>query len=356
MTMNKTTISLLCMILLLIAPAAAQQPKTSRPIERIAFGSCADQEKPQPIWAAIRAAKPDILLSLGDLVYVNRGGEDHAARLAAYRKLAANADFSALRDQIPFLATWDDGELGINDGGANFPRLEDFRKDFLDFLGEPPDSARRKSGGVYDARIFGPPGKSVQVILLDTRSFRSPLKRGSFPPDGGRYVPDAHPQKTMLGEAQWKWLEEQLRVPATIRLIISSIQVVPEEQRWESWSNFPHERKRLFDLIRAAKVTGAIFLSGDRHLAELSVVDGGAGYPFFDLTSSGWNVARIRQMPHEPNRHRVVTVQWTDNFGMIEIDWTPPDPQLALQIRGAGGEIVFQRKLALSLLQPGALK
>jgi alkaline phosphatase D len=30
----------------------------------------------------------------------------------------------------------------------------------------------------------------------------------------------------MLGEEQWKWLEEQLQVPADIRIIASSIQML----------------------------------------------------------------------------------------------------------------------------------
>jgi alkaline phosphatase D len=341
-------------LFLLLTMMGTAGPPPERPLARIAFGSCADQDKPQPIWKHVAATEPGLFLAIGDIVYVNRGGEDAAARRAAYAKLAANRDFSALRRSIPFLFTWDDGELGQNDGGADFPHLEEFRQDFLTFAGEPADTPRRRSGGVYQARIFGPPGRRVQVILLDTRSFRSPLKRAQFPPDAGRYLPEDDPAKTILGEAQWKWLGEQLREPAEVRLIASSIQVVPEEHHWESWANLPHERKRLFALIRNTKASGVIFLSGDRHFAELSVTDGGAGYPLFDLTSSGLNVARIRNMPHEPNRHRVATIQWTDNFGLVEIHWNRPDPAIALQIRGSAGEVVFQRKLALSLLQPGA--
>ena len=51
--------------------------------------------------------------------------------------------------------------------------------------------------------IIGPPGMRVQIILLDLRWFRSPLKvtdqRGA--PGKERYVPDPDPAKTMLGAA-----------------------------------------------------------------------------------------------------------------------------------------------------------
>ncbi|MGC1242389.1 MAG: hypothetical protein WA874_12410 [Chryseosolibacter sp.] len=55
---------------------------------------------------------------------------------------------------------------------------------------------------------------------------------------------------TLLGEDQWKWLEEELRSSgAAINIINSSIQVLPEEHHFEKWANFPAERKKLLDLI-----------------------------------------------------------------------------------------------------------
>jgi len=196
----------------------------------------------------------------------------------------------------------------------------------------------------------------VQVILLDTRSFRSPLRCGDFAPDQGRYLPDPDPRKTMLGEAQWAWLEQQLKVAAEIRLLASSIQVIPEDHAWEKWANLPHERERLLAMIRRNRTSGVLFLSGDRHLAELSMMDAGVGYPLYDLTSSGLNVARKAWRPYEPNRHRVGTMNWGDNFGVVKIDWDRADPQISLQIRSVDGDITIQRKIFLSTLQPGLIR
>jgi alkaline phosphatase D len=93
----------------------------------------------------------------------------------------------------------------------------------------------------------------------------------------GPYVPNPDPSKTILGEDQWRWLAEPLKVPAEVRLLVSSIQVVAEDHGWEKWMNFPHERERLFTLICDAGAEGLIVLSGDRHLAELSMMDAGLG-------------------------------------------------------------------------------
>jgi alkaline phosphatase D len=188
--------------------------------------------------------------------------------------------------------------------------------------------------------------------MLDTRYFRSPLKRKTHANRGeGPYEPNPDPAATILGNDQWRWLEEQLRQPALVRLIASSIQVVAEDHGWEKWMNMPHERERLYRLIRETGAEGVLFVSGDRHLAELSVMDGGAGYPFFDLTSSGLNQGAKSWRPLEVNRHRLATMNWGDNFGVIAIDWNRPDPVITLQIRDVHGDVFLAQSVNLSTLK-----
>ncbi len=337
---------------LLAVLGAATLPRSpaaepGQPLARIAFGSCASQERPQPIWDAVVAAKPDLFVFLGDNIY---GDTDNPEVLKAkYAQLAAVPGYQKLLATCPVIATWDDHDYGVNDGGADFPAKAESQKVFLDFFRDPPDSPRRHRQGVYGGWVFGPPGKRVQVILLDTRYFRSPLKKA-----GRGYGPNADPAATILGDDQWKWLEEQLKVPAELRLIGSSIQVLAEDHASEKWMNFPRERDRLFQLLRDTKAAGVVLLSGDRHFGELSQVDAGLGYPLFDLTSSGLNMASKRWRPAEPNRHRVGAMPAGDNFGLVAIDWDRTPPRVALQLRDVDGDVTLQQKLDLTLLQPSA--
>lgn len=323
------------------------------PIQRIAFGSCAKQDRPQPIWEAIVAAEPELFLFTGDNIYADT--EDIAEMQAKYEQLAAVPGFAKLRSTCPILATWDDHDYGRNDAGGEFTAKVESQRLFMDFFGEPPDSPRRRSPGVYDARVFGPDGRRVQVILLDTRYFRSPLKTGERAPAGsgrpGRYVANNDPDATILGAEQWKWLEKQLRVPAELRIIVSSIQAVAEEHRFEKWMNIPHERARLFQLIRDTRAEGVLLVSGDRHIAELSRMDAGIGYTLLDLTSSGLN--QTSGFYNEINRHRHGAVYRAPNFGLITIDWDQPDPQITLEIRAEDGEIAIWYALKLSALRRG---
>lgn len=342
--------------LLALAPAlAAGAAAAETPLHRIAFGSCAAQDQPQPIWSSIIAARPDLFIFLGDNIYGDT--EDMEVMRAKYALLAAQPGYQRLLRTCPVLATWDDHDYGLNDGGSDYPRRRESQQVFLDFFNEPANSPRRRREGIYSSYLFGPPERSVQVLLLDTRYHRSPLVRRPRSQRGsGPYTGNPDPAATILGPEQWKWLESELVKPAALRIIASSIQVVPEDHGWEKWMNFPHERERLFKLIRTSGAGGVLFISGDRHLAELSMMDGGAGYPFYDLTSSALNRSSQVWRPYEENRHRVGTMNWGDNFGLIDIDWSLRDPEIRLQIRDLEGEIAISRRIYLSTIRPAGTK
>lgn len=337
------------------APRVDSLVETSDVIERVSFGSCAEQDKDQPIWDRIIETRPNLFLFIGDNIYADT--EDMNVMRVKYAQLASKPGYRRLSKSVPIMATWDDHDYGVNDGGADFPKKEQSRQIFFDFFGEPADSPRRKHEGVYDARIFGPIGRRLQIIVLDTRYNRTKLMRRTPPdPNQSRYYPNTDEGATLLGEAQWKWLEKQLKQPAEFRLIASSIQFVAEDSGAEKWMNIPAERGRMLNLLRTTRASGVFFISGDRHLAELSMMDGGVGYPLYDLTSSGLNLGSKQWRPYEVNRHRVSTMNWGDNFGVIEIDWKRADPTISLQVRDADGDINIQRKIFLSTLQPGVIK
>jgi alkaline phosphatase D len=326
----------------------------AEPLRRIAFGSCAQQDAPQPIWDAVLAADPQLFLFLGDNIYGDT--TDMAVLRAKYRMLAAQPGFRRLRQRVPVLAVWDDHDYGANDAGAEYPMKAASQRAFLDFFGVPGDSPRRRRPGVYDARVFGPPGRRVQVILLDLRYFRSPLRRQDVGAERralgyGPYVPNAAPGATMLGAAQWRWLARQLAVPAEVRLIASSVQVVASEHGWEGWGQLPGERRRLFDVIRAARADGVLFLSGDVHWGELSRSDEGP-YPLYDFTSSALN-QEWPQALNLPNARRVGAVVYPyPNFGTVEIEWGESDPAVRLRLHAErGGAPVLAHELRLSELR-----
>jgi alkaline phosphatase D len=336
----------------LALPASA----ADKPVTRIAFGSCADQDKPCPIWQAVRDAKPDVLVLLGDTIYADL---DKSVKVtpalikAKYDALAAVEPFRKLRAATPVLATWDDHDYGKNDGDATWPLKDEAQTILLDFLGVPADSPRRSRKGVYHAEVFGPPGRRVQVIVLDGRYHRSPIEKAKFDPKvrTAPYVPNPDPAATFLGAEQWTWLEEQLKQPAELRLIGSGVQVLADEHPFEKWANIPHERERLFKLLKDTRANGVVILSGDRHHAELSVATGLIDYPLYDVTASGFNQATLSWRPPEKNRHRVAAVPYGNHFGLVTVDWSSPtSPRVSLQLRDEEGEVLVRHNIRLGML------
>jgi alkaline phosphatase D len=241
--------------------------------------------------------------------------------------------------------------FGKDDGGADFHGKAEAQRIFLDFWQIPPSDPRHSRPGLYHAETLGPPGQRIQVILLDTRYFRSPLRPTDQPgaPGKERYIPDDDPAKTILGEAQWAWLAERLREPAELRLIVSSIQVVVEGHGWERWGNFPRERQRLYDLIRDTGANGVVFLSGDRHIGALYRQTDGVPYPLIEITSSGIN--QVFPANREAGPNRIGAVFGAANFGTIDVDWW--EGSVTLSIRGMNGEPVRRLSVALQDLRPG---
>jgi alkaline phosphatase D len=319
-----------------LAGCAAPQSASndSLPLRRLAFASCIDQNAPQPLWDTVLADRPDLFVFGGDNVYCEMPYSLANLR-RAYAKAAESEGMGRLRRSVPHMAIWDDHDYGSNDGGAEFPFKSESKAEFLDFWNIPADDPRRSREGLYSARVFGPAGQRVQVILLDARWFRSPWKvtdqRNA--PGKERYVPDADPGKTVLGAAQWRWLEEQLVQPAEVRIIVSGIQVVVEGHGWERWGNFPLERQRLYRLIAKTRANGVIFLSGDRHIGALYRENAGTPYPCYEMTSSG--VTHPWRAANEAGPNRLSELFTELHFGTVEIDWQARALQLAVKdIRG----------------------
>lgn len=324
----------------------AKQP----PIQKVVVGSCARQDRPAPVWDAMDQAKPDAVILLGDNIYGDT--RDPEILRSKYQRLVDNPSFKRLRQGRPLMATWDDHDYGENDAGEEYPLKDQSKKIFLEFLGAGEADPRSSRPGIHQSWIMGPPGKRVQFILLDTRWNRTPLakKEGRK----GEYATSDDPKATFLGGDQWAWLEKELAREAEIRLICSSIQVIPEEHPFEKWANFPKERERLLALLQKTNANGVVLLSGDRHLGEISCLSsrsGAVGYPLFELTASGINQGSPKFRVVEPNRHRFAAMPWGNHFGVVRMDWEKPDPEIRLELRDDAGGIVVSSRFSLSNLQ-----
>jgi alkaline phosphatase D len=309
-----------------VAPPADNGPV----IQRIGFGSCNDMTRPQTFWPNIVAKQPQVFLFLGDNAYLDYGD--------TYEKLGAEPGFKSLIAIAKPLAIWDDHDFGMNDGGSSFAGKDSYKKKFIDFWGGlgavPASSPRRTRAGNYDATILGPVGRQVQFIMLDNRYFKT-----------------AEPSGTVLGDAQWQWLADQLRQPADLRVIMSGFQALGSSTSSEGWGEYPAEQQHLLDVIKASQARGVVIVSGDKHYAEISRRDGAVGYPLYDFTSS--SLSASNSYAPEPNVYRDTPTAATQNhnFGLLTIDWATAGRPLTVQIFDANtGSVLLSKALSLATL------
>lgn len=287
-------------------------------INSIAFGSCNHSHLPQPMWSVIDSHQPDLFIWTGDVVYADTTSVIQMKR--KYKQQLSRPAYKEFRDKFPVIGVWDDHDFGINNGGKSNPIKAQGQQMFLDFLDEPKDSKRRQQEGIYAAYTYGSAGKSVKVILLDTRYHRDR-------PGSGR--------ADMLGRAQWLWLEDEIKnSKATVNIIVSGVSVLSRQMPFaEEWNDFKWARIRLFNMIENYQLPGVLFLVGDRHFSS-HLKESVKGRVYHEFMSSG--------LTHYMNRKRVAqifeyyygeeTSYFGLNFSLLDFHWDRKPLQLTFRV------------------------
>lgn len=301
----------------------------------IAFGSCNKASLPNLLWDDIQRTNPDVWIWGGDNIYADT--DDMQKLKSMYSEQKSIPGYKKLMNTTDVIGTWDDHDYGLNDGGTEFLAKKESQQAFLDFMDVASDSPRRQQEGIYASHEYRKAEGSIKVIVLDTRYFRTALTPDTETKK--RIKPNAYGEGTVLGNAQWTWLENELAVSdADFNVIVSSIQFLSNEHGFECWGNFPHEVDRLKRTIVDSRAKGVLILSGDRHISEISSTEvDGLAYPLIDFTSSGLTHA-YRSFTSEPNPFRVGKVVSTESFGVVRLDLK--NKTAVLKMLGDNGEVL----------------
>ncbi len=285
----------------------APAPDAPNDTFRFGFASCSNYE--HGYFSAYRHLAddaPDVVLFLGDYIYEGaaRSGTDHvrahsggkAARsLSDYRlrhsQYKRDDDLRRLHALTTSIAVWDDHEVQ-NDYADQWSETFDPPDQFLRrraaayqaFYENMPvrpsrDTPRGATLRVYDRYRFG---RLLEVSMLDGRQYRS--REACYTPPrhgGGHLETDAdcperlEPGRTMLGEAQERWLAGGFaRADARWNLIGQDVLMAHLNQRnasnelahWtDDWNGYPAARDRLLRAIQSSRLPNPVVLSGDIH-------------------------------------------------------------------------------------------
>ena len=270
---------------------------------KMGLGSCNDQRLPTPAWKALEQENLNTFFFLGDNVY----GDVPSGELQNLKNSYEAFDNAMPKwlKQTEKLYIWDDHDYGLNDGGGSYKNKIEAQKLFNDFWKIPSDDLRQSREGVYFSteKIIG--DKSVLIIGLDTRYFRSDLNKAN-----GSYIVNESPDATILGNEQWKWLKEELKKPHDILILATSIQLLASEHRFEKWANFPNDRAQIISLLNELEST-VLIISGDRHRGGIYKQG-----DLVEITSSSLN----RGLPPIPETDTLLLgkTHTIHNYGIIE--------------------------------------
>jgi alkaline phosphatase D len=315
------------------------------------------QERGYHIFERMLQEAPAFAVLLGDLIYgddrcpapPNAPGSDFlAATLAQYRaKHRYQRGDAALRRflaAVPVYAMWDDHEVKNNFAGPHEPLMPVGRRALREYwpIATAPDDPHRLYRRVRR-------GADLELFLLDTRQYRD------------RNADPDRPGKTMLGDAQRKWLLDGLMASqATWKLVATSVPLsnakpggatAPGNDSWArgpDGTGFQSELRAIVGALMERGVRNVVWLAADVHFVQINAYDpDGNGTPDFHEFICGPLSARTG-LPTTPDPALGAAVLYDGggflNFGKISIEGTT----LRVQIIDETGTIRFERSFAAS--------
>jgi alkaline phosphatase D len=230
----------------------------------------------------------DAVVHLGDYIYEYGDGEYGDVRqyqppteiltLADYRMRHAHykgdADLQEVHRQHAFITIWDDHETAndsYKDGAENHTEILEgpfadrkaaARKAYMEWMPIREQGPER----IFRKLAFG---DLVDLVLLDTRLYARTKQAGGIV--GAPPAPD--PARTLLGDEQAAWMEDQLKT-STARWKLLGQQVMvgnlilekgKQLANLDQWQGYPESRTRLLTFFRDSGVKNIVVLTGDIH-------------------------------------------------------------------------------------------
>ncbi|QDU29761.1 Alkaline phosphatase D precursor [Anatilimnocola aggregata] len=299
----------------------------------LAFGSCAtEDEGSRSVWRRIRAEKVDGLILCGDTPYID--STDLTKQRQRYREFSAVEEFQDIARTIPVWGTWDDHDFGKNDADGRLRGKENARQAFTEYraLSNFGDGKT----GIYTCFRYGP----VEVFVIDARWFAN-TEPSPVEPN----------KSTLLGAAQWEWLKAGLKSSTAPWKVLATGMIWDAKLNGEKdhWEFYAHERRAIFDFIRAERIGGVVLLGGDIHVSRALryAAENTVGYPLYQFITSP---IHHRVIPALNNEHPdlLFSAVKPHTFLKLTCDATGPDPQLTARFLNRDGELLFD-EITLSL-------
>lgn len=307
---------------------------------QVALGSCVylnDAGDPQPgkdfpIFQSIFEQRPDLMLWLGDNIYLRpRDYYSEAGMDFRYRQLRALPSLQGLMGNLPHYAIWDDHDYGDNDAESSYRLRPESFKLFQRYWANP-SYGTPEAPGVFsyfereDAAFF----------LTDNRYYRA----ANDNPD---------PNRSYFGAQQWQWLKDALSTsPARFKFLVMGNQILNTQSPTENMHSYTRAYAEFLNWLREDGPPGVMILSGDRHHSELLKRERPGRYPLYEWTVSPLVSKAYPPFPVESEiPERVAkSLRVEQNFGMLKLSGPAHQRQIELTLHNAQGKKIWSQQIS----------
>lgn len=148
----------------------------------------------------------------------------------------------------------------------------------------------------------------------------------------------------MIGDEQLTWLIDDLKSSrASFKLICIGSQVINSVPVFETFANYTEESTKLFNLIAENQIKNIIFITGDRHFAELSERTLNNNIRVLDITTSPLTSSPFTNVKEE-NTYRVKgTVFENQNYCTIQFNGATKEREAIIELHDIDGKTIWKK-------------
>jgi len=285
------------------------------------------------IYQKIAEKQPDFMIWGGDNTYLRQNEWDSkSAMIYRYTYDWSIPEKQQLFATMPHYAILDDHDFGPNDSDGSFWNKDTAIEVFNLFWANPKPVSGLKSA-TYQFSY-----NDAEFFLLDNRYYRDPNRLTT------------KKNKTILGKEQLEWLKKALVFSkARFKFVVMGGQFLNTARNYETYSNygFDNERLEIINFIYKEKLKNVIFLTGDRHLSEISLLDNGKNFPkIWDVTVSPFTSGPNTHGHKELNRLRVPeTLIQERNFAILNIKGKGKERFVQVDFYNTNGQLIKSYKI-----------
>jgi len=238
-------------------------------------GSCAFQypkltgkrKHRNQIFTTMAKTEGEFMIWLGDNVYYLFGQWNSLHKMVKKNlRVRSRTHIQTFFEYRPNYALWDDHDFGPDNSDSRFKNRHLTTQMFKHTWLNP-------SYGIDDSNNNGVcthfRKADAEFFFMDTRSFAL-LDSG-----------------IMIGEPQMQWLKKKLlESTANFKFIAIGAQILTDDCMGVHMGKCVAERKILLDFITEKNITGVVFISGDRHFAEVALWRREGKYTLQEITTS----------------------------------------------------------------------